>query len=91
MHQTKLLERISEFWKDQKHFMCLITPVLASELFTEAENEKLFLPSDFSKAECSKLCLEALAVKQVSFLDTTLGEVISLQTIVSTISAAYKY
>lgn len=71
--------------------MRLIAPLLASEPFAEAENEKLFLPSDFSMAKRSELCLEALATKQVNFLDVALGEVVtSLQTVVKTISAAYE-
>lgn len=89
--RTKLTERISKFRKDQKRFMRLITPLLASEPFAEAENEKLFLPSDFSLAQRSELCLDALAMKQVKFLDVALGEVVtSLQTVVKTISTAFE-
>ncbi|KAE9391631.1 hypothetical protein BT96DRAFT_1001104 [Gymnopus androsaceus JB14] len=91
MCRAKLTERISKFQKDQKCFMHLITPLLASEPFAEAKNEKLFLPLDFSMAKCSELCLDALATKQVNFLDVALGEVVnSLQMVVKTISAAYK-
>ncbi|KAE9388465.1 hypothetical protein BT96DRAFT_947596 [Gymnopus androsaceus JB14] len=77
--------------KEHKHFMCLITPRLASEPFAEAKNKKLFLPSDFALAEHSELCLEALASKQVNILDVALGEVVTLlQTVVKTISAAFE-
>lgn len=34
--------------------MCLITPVLASEPFAEAENEKLFLPFGFLSGQTLK-------------------------------------
>lgn len=65
---------------------------MASEPFAEAENEKLFLPSDFTLAEHAELCLEALASKQVKVLEVALGEVVtSLETVVKTISAAFEH
>lgn len=68
-----------------------IAPRLGSEPFTEAENERLFLPSDFSLSERAELCLEALATKQTKILDVALGEIVtSLQTVVKTISAAFE-
>lgn len=71
--------------------MRLIASCLASEPFAEAENEKLFLPSDFALSEHSALHLEALASKQVNVLEVALGEVVtSLQTVVKTISAAFE-
>ena len=68
-----------------------IAPRLARQSAAEPEDQRLFLPSDFSASDRQKFRLLGLASRHAQMLELALGDIInSLQTTVKTLTAAYE-